>query len=95
MRMELVLRFHYGRSVPWVTRLDGGALRGIAGPDMVVLRTAALLRGENLKTVSEFSIHEGESLQQRLRYQNNWVGSGTGITATVGCVMPPLLYSPS
>ena len=68
MRMELVLRFDYGRSVPWVTRSEGGALRGIAGPDMVVLRTAALLRGENLKTVSEFTIHEGESLPFVLTY---------------------------
>ena len=60
MRIELALRFDYGRSVPWVTRLEDGAL-GIAGPDMVVLRTAAPLRGENLKIVSEFTIYEGPS----------------------------------
>lgn len=34
MSMQLVLRFDYGRSVPWVTRLQDGALRAIAGPDM-------------------------------------------------------------
>jgi GH15 family glucan-1,4-alpha-glucosidase len=68
VRMELVLRFDYGRSVPWVTRLEDGALRGIAGPDMVVLRTPAPLRGENLKTVSEFTIHRGESLPFILSY---------------------------
>ncbi len=68
MRMELVLRFNYGRSVPWVTRLEDGALRGIAGPDMVVLRTAAPLRGEDLKTTSEFTIHQGESLPFVLTY---------------------------
>ena len=39
MRTELVLRFGYGAIVPWVTRLDDGTLRAIAGPDMVVLRT--------------------------------------------------------
>ena len=27
MRMELILRFYYGAIVPWVTRLDDGALR--------------------------------------------------------------------
>ena len=68
MCMELVPRFDYGRSVPWVTRLGDGALRGIAGPDMVVLRTAAPLRGENLKTISEFTVHEGESLPFILTY---------------------------
>ena len=35
MRTELVLRFDYGRTVPWVTRLPDGTLRAIAGPDMV------------------------------------------------------------
>ena len=35
MRTELILRFGYGAIVPWVTRLEDGALRAIAGPDMV------------------------------------------------------------
>lgn len=44
MRTELVLRFDYGATVPWVTRLaDGSGLRAIAGPDMIVLRTAVPL----------------------------------------------------
>ena len=68
MHMELALRFDYGRSVPWVTRMDDGALRAIAGPDMVVLRTQAPLRGEDLKTVSDFTIAEGESLAFMLTY---------------------------
>ena len=33
--MELILRFDYGRSVPWVNHLADGTLRAIAGPDMV------------------------------------------------------------
>ncbi len=68
MSMQLVLRFDYGRSIPWVTRLQEGALRAIAGPDMVVLHTAVPLRGENLKTVSEFTISEGESVPFVLMY---------------------------
>ena len=39
MHTELILRFGYGAVVPWVTKLENGALRAIAGPDMVVLRT--------------------------------------------------------
>lgn len=68
MCMELVLRFDYGHTVPWVTRLEDGALRAIAGPDMAVLRTPAPLRGENLKTLSDFTIHEGESISFVLSY---------------------------
>src|SRR5262249_30174039 len=37
MRTELVIRFDYGSIVPWVSRLDDGRLRAIAGPDMLVL----------------------------------------------------------
>jgi GH15 family glucan-1,4-alpha-glucosidase len=68
MHMELALRFDYGRSIPWVTRMDDGTLRAIAGPDMVTLRTGAPLRGEDLKTVSDFTIAEGESLAFVLTY---------------------------
>lgn len=35
LRMELVLRFDYGSTVPWVEQLpDGPGVRAIAGPDM-------------------------------------------------------------
>jgi GH15 family glucan-1,4-alpha-glucosidase len=60
MRMELVLRFDYGDSVPWVSRLPDGRLRAIAGPDMVLLSSAVKARGENLTTVAEFEIQAGE-----------------------------------
>ncbi|RAF28493.1 glycoside hydrolase family 15 protein, partial [Burkholderia multivorans] len=52
MRMELVLRFDYGFSIPWVTQLtreDG--MKAIAGPDTVVLRTPVPLTGKNLHTL--------------------------------------------
>jgi len=62
MRMELVLRFDYGRTVPWVTRMDDGALRAIAGPDLVTLNTPAPIRGEDLKTVAEFDVAAGETV---------------------------------
>ncbi|HEV2132165.1 MAG TPA: glycoside hydrolase family 15 protein, partial [Longimicrobiaceae bacterium] len=58
----------YGAIVPWVTRLDDGALRAIAGPDMVVLRTDAALRGEGLTTIGEFTISAGETASFVLAY---------------------------
>ena len=62
MRTELVLRFDYGRIVPWVTRLSDG-VRAIAGPDMVVLHTPASVRGEDLKTVGEFAVDAGQTVR--------------------------------
>ena len=68
MTMELTIRFDYGRTIPWVTRLEDGTLRAIAGPDMLVLRTPAPVRGENLSTVSEFTVGEGETVPFVLSY---------------------------
>ena len=44
------------------------ALRAIAGPDMVVLRTPIDLRGEDLKTIGEFEVREGETVPFTLSY---------------------------
>jgi len=68
VKMELTIRFDYGRSVPWVTRLEDGTTRAIAGPDMIALRTPAPLRGENLTTISEFTVGEGETVPFVLSY---------------------------
>lgn len=62
MHMELVLRFDYGRSVPWVTRMDDGGLRAIAGPDLVTLHTTAPIHGEDLKTVARFDVADGQTM---------------------------------
>ncbi len=68
MHTELVLRFGYGATVPWVTRLDDQTLRGIAGPDTVLVRSDVLLHGENLKTVGDFTISAGETASFVLTY---------------------------
>lgn len=67
MRMELVLRFDYGRTIPWVTSV-GDELRAVAGPDRVVLRTKAPLRGEGMKTVSDFTVGPGQKVVFTLSY---------------------------
>jgi GH15 family glucan-1,4-alpha-glucosidase len=62
MRTELVLRFDYGRTVPWVTRLPDGTFRAIAGPDMVVMHTPVSLHGEDLTTVGTFEVTAGTTV---------------------------------
>ena len=39
---ELVLRFNYGGSVPWVNRLDDGTINAIAGPERLGFADAGL-----------------------------------------------------
>jgi len=61
MRSHLTLRFDYGTTVPWVTRLeDKSGLSAIAGPSRVVLRTPVALQGENFATIAEFDVVEGQ-----------------------------------
>src|SRR5690348_7135150 len=68
MHSELILRFGYGAVVPWVSRAESGALRAIAGPDMVVLHTPVHVRGKDLTTVAEFTIGRGETIPFVLTY---------------------------
>jgi GH15 family glucan-1,4-alpha-glucosidase len=67
-RTELVVRFNYGATVPWVNRLDDGALDAIAGPERLVLRTPVSLYGEDLKTVGAFTVEAGQSVPFSISY---------------------------
>src|SRR5476651_1472523 len=59
MKMELIIRFDYGRIIPWVRKKHGG-LEVIAGPDALILRTPIETCGEDLTTVAEFTVAKGE-----------------------------------
>ena len=60
MRSELTIRFDYGRIVPWVRSAARGRPRvAVAGPDALCFSTPAPTRGEDMRTISEFSVEEG------------------------------------
>jgi GH15 family glucan-1,4-alpha-glucosidase len=62
VRMELTLRFDFGRSVPWVRKTSDGGLTAIAGPDAVHLIPGRPTRGRDLTTVAEFDLEPGEDV---------------------------------
>ncbi len=68
MRLHLVIRFDYGSIVPWVTRLDEGGIRAVAGADTLHLRTEVPLRGEDHSTVAEFTVSKGEEVHFTLSW---------------------------
>jgi GH15 family glucan-1,4-alpha-glucosidase len=68
MTTELIVRFDYGASVPWVRRTEAGDLLAISGPDMLVLRTPVELRGEGLTTVGDFTVAAGQTIAFVLTY---------------------------
>ncbi len=59
MDMELVVRFDYGRLVPWARRV-GGDLAFVSGADSLLLRTNLPTHGEDARTHAEFTIAEGQ-----------------------------------
>src|ERR1700753_3646689 len=76
MRSELILRFDYGRIVPWVRKRAGG-IEAIAGPDAVWVRTPVELRGEEQTTVADFTVRAGE----RIPFVLTWNASHRGAPA--------------
>jgi GH15 family glucan-1,4-alpha-glucosidase len=59
MRMEMIIRFDYGRIVPWVRKRHGG-LEAVAGPDALIFRTPVRTHGKDLTTVAEFTVGKGD-----------------------------------
>jgi GH15 family glucan-1,4-alpha-glucosidase len=78
MRSELTIRFDYGHVVPWVRRVDDTRV-AVAGPDALCLRTPAETRGENMRTVSEVAVDEGE----RVPFVLTWFPSHDPVPAAI------------
>src|SRR6185436_11090970 len=59
MRVELVLRLDYGSRIPWVRRQPDG-IRAIGGQDALRLWTPVAVRGEDFRSVGDFTVAAGE-----------------------------------
>src|ERR671937_2276154 len=74
MRTELVIRFDYGSIVPWVQRIGEDNTRiAVGGPDALCLRTPIDVRGEDMRTLAEFRVQEGD----RIPFVVTWFPSHT------------------
>lgn len=80
VRMELRLRFDYGRVVPWVRRAEG-ALVAVAGPDSCWLRTPVETRGEDLATVAEFVLEQGDRVPFVLTWRESHLSAPKPVNA--------------
>ena len=61
MRLELALRFDYGKIVPWV-RQQGGCIKAIGGPDTVLLRTPVETLSNDFETTADFIVSKGQTI---------------------------------
>ncbi len=84
--MHLTLRFDYGASVPWVTRLkDENGISAIAGPHLAVLRTPVELKGENFATVAQFTVRKGQRIPFVLTHGRSYQELPPPIIAETAC----------
>ncbi|HXN34471.1 MAG TPA: glycoside hydrolase family 15 protein, partial [Polyangiaceae bacterium] len=67
MRTEIVVRFDHGSVIPWVRKAHDG-IRAIAGPNGLRIRSGVPLRGENMTTVADFDVTEGETVSFSLTW---------------------------
>jgi GH15 family glucan-1,4-alpha-glucosidase len=68
MRMELIVRFDYGSIIPWVRKHEDLLLL-TAGPDTLELSSTPEVKGENMKTVADFSVEAGKRDSFVLNYR--------------------------
>jgi GH15 family glucan-1,4-alpha-glucosidase len=67
MHMDLTVRTDYGSIVPWVRRTDRG-ICALAGPDTLYCRSDVPMRGEDMHTVSDFTVTEGQTVAFNLTW---------------------------
>ncbi|MFP3864005.1 glycoside hydrolase family 15 protein [Pseudomonas capeferrum] len=67
--MDLVLRFDYGRSVPWVEKLDPLTLSAVAGPDRLILCSTVPSHARDHHTVARFRVGAGQRQVFSMRHQ--------------------------
>jgi GH15 family glucan-1,4-alpha-glucosidase len=68
---RLTIRFDYGRTVPWVTRIDAQTISAIAGPNQIVIHTPVHLNGEDHCTVGHFCIRAGQRIPFAMTYRSS------------------------
>jgi GH15 family glucan-1,4-alpha-glucosidase len=70
VEMTLVIRFGYGKIVPWVMKRNG-ILQAIAGPDALSLWTPVETHGKDMTTIANFKVSQGSLIPFVLTYHDS------------------------
>jgi len=71
METELVIRFDYGVTIPWVNRIDSKTISAVAGPNLLCVRTPVDIHGENMHSAAHFTVRKGERIPFVLSYRES------------------------
>jgi GH15 family glucan-1,4-alpha-glucosidase len=72
MCSELCVRFDFGSIIPWVSQMDDGRLKFVAGPDRILLQSSVKFVNKDMRSRAEFLIAEGESHDFVLGWSNSF-----------------------
>ena len=72
MYLDLVVRFDYGASVPWVSRTDDGRVQFVVGPDRLMLQTEIALVDKDMRTTAAFDVVEGQEMDFALSWSKSF-----------------------
>ena len=81
MAMDLGIRFDYGALIPWVHRGHDGTLLAVCGPDQLAFRTIVPVRGQDCRTVAEFTVSPGECIPFHLVWTPSHKHPGPAVDA--------------
>jgi len=59
---DLIMRFDYGLTVPWVSRAGDDIHKAVAGPQTLFLKSPVRHLGKDLRTVSQFTVAAGDQV---------------------------------
>lgn len=71
MRIELDLRFDYGRLIPWISKVGPGKLEFICGPHAATLHAGAEPSCDEPPCSAEFEVNAGERVPFVLQYRRS------------------------
>jgi GH15 family glucan-1,4-alpha-glucosidase len=72
MQGALTVRFDYGISVPWVTRIADGRIQFVAGPDRLLLQSSTKIENNGMRSEGDFAVKAGEEFDLSLGWSRSY-----------------------
>ncbi len=72
MRLDLVVRFDYGTSIPWVSRNADGRIEFVTGPDRLMLQAGLEVDNRDLRTEAAFEVVGGQEIDIALSWSKSY-----------------------
>ncbi len=72
MEMELVVRFDFGISIPWVSRTEDGRIQFIVGPDRLLLQSTVPTVNKDMRTTASFKVDAGDEVDFAVSWSRSY-----------------------